>query len=64
MFILEVKEIDMSIYIVKNEQNEEISAYTSLQRAKFVADQLQSEFLHRYIVEELIYANSLESILV
>ena len=54
----------MLIYIVKNEQNEEISAYTSLQRAKFVADQLQSEFFHRYIVEELACAGNLEASLI
>lgn len=45
----------MSIYIVKNERNEEVSAYTDLQRAKYFAEQLQSQFFQHYSVEELIH---------
>lgn len=44
----------MSIYIVKNEHNEEVSAYTDPQRAKDNAEQLQSIFSQPYSVEELI----------
>lgn len=45
----------MSIYIVKNERNEEVSAYTDLHRAKFFAEQLQFLFARHYCVEELIH---------
>ena len=50
--------MDMSIYIVKSERNEEVSAYTDLPRAKFFAEQLQFLFAQHYCVEELIYKNS------
>jgi hypothetical protein len=43
----------MSIYIVKNERNEEISSYTDQQRARFFAEQLQSLFGRLYRVEVL-----------
>lgn len=42
----------MSIYIIKNEQNEEVSAYTDLHRAKDLAEQLESD-THHYCIEEL-----------
>ncbi|OIQ88231.1 hypothetical protein GALL_298830 [mine drainage metagenome] len=51
----------MSIYIVKNERNEEISAYTDLQWAKYMAEQLQSTFARHFSVEELVSANHLEA---
>jgi hypothetical protein len=44
----------MSIYIVKNERNEEVSAYTDPQRAKDDAEQFQSLFSQQFSVEELI----------
>ena len=43
----------MSIYIVKNEHNEEISSYTDQQRARFFAEQLQALFGRLYRVEVL-----------
>ena len=43
----------MTLYIVKNERNEEVSAYTDIQRAMYLAEQLQSEFFQDYRVEEL-----------
>jgi hypothetical protein len=51
----------MSIYIVKNERNEEISAYTDLQWAKSIAEQLQSTFSRHYSVEELVPASHIEA---
>lgn len=44
----------MSIYVVKNERNEEVSSYTDRQRAKYFAEQLQFQFFQQYRVEELI----------
>jgi len=43
----------MSIYIVKNDRDEEISSYTDEQRARFFADQLQALFGRLYRVEIL-----------
>lgn len=52
----------MSIYIVKNERNEEVSSYTDAQRAKDSAEQFQSIFSQEFSVEELIVdANSLSA---
>lgn len=48
------KAVKMSIYLVKNELNEEVSAYTDLQRAKDLAEQLQSATFERYCVEEVV----------
>ncbi len=44
----------MSIYIVKNERNEEVAAYTEPKPAEYIAEQLQSATLQRYRVEELV----------
>lgn len=44
----------MSIYLVKNERNEEVIAYTDLQRAEYLAEQLQSATLKPYSVVELV----------
>lgn len=44
----------MSIYIVKNERNEEVAAYTEPRSAEYVAEQLQSATLQQYTVEELV----------
>ena len=52
----------MSIYIVKNERNEEMFAYTDLNWAKYIAEQLQSTFAHHYRVEELVLASATEAI--
>lgn len=43
----------MAIYIVKNELDEEVSAYTHLQQAEDMAEQLRSATFQRYSVEEL-----------
>ncbi|GEM_PF-2408528 len=43
----------MSIYILKNERNEEVSAYTDINRAKDVAKQLETVTTQHYSVEEL-----------
>ncbi len=48
------KETAMSIYLVKNERNEEVAAYTDPQPAVYVAEQLQSATLQHYRVEELV----------
>lgn len=45
----------MSIYIVKNEHNEEVSAYTNLHRAECFAEQLEYLDAGHYCVEELIH---------
>ena len=45
----------MSIYIVKNERDEEVSAYTDLHRAERFAEELQYLDDGHYCVEELIY---------
>lgn len=44
----------MSIYLVKNERNEELIAYTDPQRAEYLAEQLQSATLKPYSVVELV----------
>ncbi len=44
----------MSLYLVKNERNEEVSAYTTPQRAERLAEQLETATFQRYVVEELI----------
>lgn len=43
----------MTIYIVRNERNEEVSAYTDLQRASYLAEELQDVTLRPHSVEEL-----------
>ena len=48
----------MSIYIVRNELNEEVSAYTDPQRAKDNAEQFQYIFDQHFSVEELIVDSS------
>lgn len=50
----------MTIYIVKNERNEEVAAFTDFQRAKYLAGQLQSMFAHHYKVEELVASKNQE----
>lgn len=44
----------MSIYLVKNEIDEEVTAYTDLQLAEYLAEQLQADTRQQYHVEELI----------
>jgi len=44
----------MTIYVVKNERNEEVSSYTDLKRAKYFAEQLQFLFFQHYRIEELV----------
>lgn len=44
----------MTIYIVKNERNEEVAAYTSPQPAESIAEELRSATLQHYSVEELV----------
>ena len=44
----------MTLYIIKNEQNEEISAYTNLQRAKYMSEELSILSYQIYRVEELV----------
>jgi hypothetical protein len=46
----------MSIYIVKNERNVEVSAYTDLHRAEIFAEELQSLVNEHYRVEELSFS--------
>lgn len=43
----------MTIYIVRNERNEEVSAFTDQYRAEHLAELLQSDSFRRYTVEEL-----------
>lgn len=43
----------MSIFIVKNERNEEISAYSNLQPAEDIAEQLRTATFQNYTVVEL-----------
>ncbi len=44
----------MSIYLVKNERNEEVAAFTDPQPAKSIAEELQSATFQLYHVEELV----------
>ncbi len=44
----------MTIYIVKNERDEEVAAYTNPQPAESIAEQLQAATLQRYCVEKLV----------
>ncbi len=44
----------MSIYIVKNERNDEVAAFTSPQQANFIADELQSATMQQYRVVEMV----------
>lgn len=44
----------MSIYLVMNEIDEEVTAYTDLQQAEYLAEQLQADTRQQYHVEELI----------
>lgn len=43
----------MSIYLVKNERDEEVSAYTDPTKAEYLAEQLETATLQHYSVEEL-----------
>ena len=43
----------MSIYLVINERNEEVSAYSNMQRAESTAIELETATEHQYHVEEL-----------
>lgn len=43
----------MNIYVVKNERNEEVAAYTDAQHAKKIAAEFEQATVHRYHVEEL-----------
>lgn len=44
----------MSIYIVRNENHEEVSAYTDRQRANYMVDELQSATFRSFSVEEMV----------
>lgn len=44
----------MTIYIVKNQNDEEISAYSHLKQAEEIAEQLREATFQQYIVEELV----------
>ena len=44
----------MSIYIIRNERDEEVSAYTDKQRAENIAVELETATHHQYGVEELV----------
>jgi hypothetical protein len=44
----------MNIYIVKNERDEEVAAYTDAQHAKLIAAEFELATLQRYRVEELL----------
>jgi hypothetical protein len=44
----------MSIFIVRNEFDEEVTAYTDHQQAEYLAEQLQADTRQQYRVEELI----------
>ena len=44
----------MSIYIVRNERDEEVSAYTDKQRAESMAVELETATYHEHSVEELV----------
>ena len=44
----------MTIYIVKNQLDEEISAYSQLKPAEEIANQLREATFQNYIVEELL----------
>ena len=44
----------MAIYIVKNELDAEVVAYTNRQQADHLAEYLQSATHERYTVEELL----------
>ncbi len=48
------EEMKMSIYIVKNERNEEVAAYTEPSPAEYIAEQLRTATLQPYTVEELV----------
>jgi len=43
----------MSIYIVRNERNEEVSAYTNKQRAESIVVELEIATFHQHSIEEL-----------
>ena len=43
----------MSICIVRNERNEEVSAYTNKQRAESIAVELEAATFHQHSIEEL-----------
>ncbi len=44
----------MTIYIVRNERDEEVAAYTSPKPAESIAAELQSATLQPYSVEKLV----------
>ena len=43
----------MTIYVVKNKDNEEVASYTDLNRAKDLAEQVRYEFSQDYSIEKL-----------
>lgn len=50
----------MSIYIVKNERNEEVTAYTDAERANYIAEQLESATLQSYSIEKVEVEDGVE----
>ena len=54
----------MTLYLIKNEQNEEISAYTNLQRAQHMTEELNILSSQVYRVEVLIAESQAEQAIV
>lgn len=52
----------MSIYIVRNERNEEVSAYTNRQEAESLAVVLETATFHQHSIEELVVDDSPQSV--
>jgi hypothetical protein len=50
----------MNIYIVKNERNEKVAAYTDAQHAKLIAVEFEQVTVQRHHVEELPGATEVE----
>lgn len=50
----------MTIYIVKNERDEEVAAYTNQQHARLIAEQFEEFTFRRYTVEELPCKTSID----
>jgi hypothetical protein len=52
----------MSIYIVRNERNEEVSAYTNKQQAESLAVDLETATFHQHSIEELVVGDDCQTV--